>query len=188
MLKPIPLFPAYIIDQCNTLWGVPAALEGETQKVKINVETVEGVAVPQSELDFYTMDGALYLVHSRQVDGVETLDTYKQTDGAIAYVESAPPKPAEARATLDSPQWLIETVVVNGQERTDLYNRNDGLSPVYGPAINKGHGPVTRAKVTGYAVLDNGLIFMTPAGSEFWPSNRMSVNAVSETGRLYRAN
>lgn len=189
MLKPLPIYPAYILDQCHALWGIPADLEGEMQKVKINVETAEGIPVPQSELDFYALDGALYLVHSRTLeDGKTALDTYKQIDGKIAYVESAPTKPTEARATLDSPQWLIETVVVNGQERSDIYSRNDGLSAMYGNPTAKGHGPITRSKVTGYAVLDNGLLYMTQSGAEFLPSNRMSVNPVSEYGRLYRAN
>ncbi len=188
MLKPIPIFPAYILDQCNALWGIPADLEGETQKVKINVETVEGIAVPQSELDFYSIDGALYLVHSRQIDGVTTLDTYKQVGVEIDYVESAPAKPAEARATLDSPQWLIETVVVNGQERSDIYSRNDGLSAMYGNPTPKGHGPMVRSRISGYAILDNGLLFMSERGAELMPNNRTGVNPVSDPGRLWRLN
>lgn len=187
VLKPIPIFPAYIVDQCKALWGIPAGLEGEMQKVKINVETTDGVAVPQAELDFYTIDGALYLVHERRLeDGKTAIDTYKQVGDEIDYIESAPPKPAEARATLDSPQWLIETVVVNGIERTDVYNRNEGLR-VYGELTPKGFGPLSRAKVTGYAILDKGLLYMTQNGAEFWPTNRSGINpGISEAGRLYR--
>jgi hypothetical protein len=187
MLKSIPVYPAYIRDQCNAIWGIPADLQGETQKVKIDIETTDGDAVPQSELDLYTVDGIVYITHARTLsDGKTAIDTYRLADGRLALDDSAPAKPEEARVVLDSPQWLIETVVVNGVERSDIYLRGtvggeQSTGKGFGPRTARGGGGCT-----GYAVLDGGLLYMTSDGAYFWPSNRTSVETVSEYGRLWK--
>jgi hypothetical protein len=183
MLKAIPVFPAYIRDQCNAIWGIPSDLQGEMHKVHITVETTDGDAVPQSELDLYTIDGVVYITHSRMVEGKTLLDTYRLESGRLILDDSAPSKPEEGRVVLDSPQWLIETVVINGVERSDIYLHGE----VFGEkSTGKGFGPRTSSQVTAFVVLDNGLLYMTPNGAYFWPSNRTSIDAVSEYGRLWK--
>jgi hypothetical protein len=77
-LRPIPRYPAYILDQCGTLWGIPESLQGEYDKVHIIIETADGVPIPSSELDVFAIDGILYITRTHTVDGNPAIDYYRQ--------------------------------------------------------------------------------------------------------------
>ena len=88
LLAPIIEYPAYIHDQCGTLWGIPANLQGEGHKELIHVQTADGAIIPASELDFFTIDGVMYLVHTYQaIDStgasVAATDYYRQERAEI---------------------------------------------------------------------------------------------------------
>lgn len=185
-LRPIPAFTAYILDQCGTLWGIPADLQGEYDKVHIIIETADGTTIPSSELDVFAIDGILYITRTHTIDGNPAIDYYRQEGDAIALVDSVPAKPEESRDRLDSPAWLIETTVLSGTEYSYLYNRDPDMIQQQGNAGGKGAFMRRYDRISGYAVLDKGVIIMTESGAFFWPQNRACGNAVSEYGRLWK--
>lgn len=190
MINAIPAYPAYIVDQCGTIWGIPASLQGCTQKEIIRLSTVEtdnapSIEIPSSEVELFTLAGYIYVRRNRTTSDGQAIDLYRQMIGTdeIEIVDSVPDMPAESRVVLDTPAWLIETVIVNSQPRTDIYNR----AKLPGYKDNpKGCGPIIRQMVTGYAVLDNGILWMSTSGAEFCPSNRLSAEQISEPGRLWK--
>jgi hypothetical protein len=197
MLKPIAVYPAYIKDQCGTLWGIPASLMGEYDKNRITVETAEGVEVPQSELDIYTVSGTVYIVHRYSVqeaendDGTagsvtEYVDTYRQVKDTIELVESSPSKPEETRAVYDGLDWKIETTIVNGDTRSYLYSHNADLVNAMGNYSGKGAYIRWWKNITGFVVLDKGIVVMTSDGAYFVQWGRSSPEFVSEIGRLWK--
>lgn len=185
-LRPIPRYPAYILDQCGTLWGIPESLQGEYDKVHIIIETADGVPIPSSELDVFAIDGILYITRTHTVDGNPAIDYYRQEGDTIALVDSIPSKPDESRVSLDSPAWLVETSVISGTEYSYLYNRDPDMIQKQGNSGGKGAFMRRYDRISGYAVLDKGVIIMTNEGSFFWPVNRAGGNPVSEYGRLWK--
>jgi len=185
MINAIPPYEAYIVDQCGTIWGIPHDLQGCTQKERIVISTEDGAEIPSSELSLFSMAGYLYISRSQIVDGVEIFDYYRQLigDETVEIIDDFPAVPIESRAILDSPDWLIETVVVNGKERTDIYNRHDVRGYT---KTAKGCGPIIRDMVTGFVVLDNGILWMSTSGAEFCPNNRLSADQITEPGRLWK--
>ena len=185
MINAIPAYAAYIVDQCGTIWGIPANLQGCTQKERIVISTVDGAEIPSSELTVFTLAGYLYIRREVQGETGPILDYYRQLIGSddVEIIDAMPEMPAESRIVLDCDDWLIETVVVNGHERTDIYNRHDirGYTKTA-----KGCGPIIREMVTGYAMLDNGILWMSTSGAEFCPNNRLSADQIAEPGRLWR--
>lgn len=199
MLKPIPVYPAYIKDQCGALWGIPATLMGEYDKVHITVETTTGDPVDQNAIDVFIVDGALYVEHtyyaepkdkgaSREIaeTPVECIDTYKQTGDTIELVKNAPDKPTEARATLSGVKWKIETSVINGEAFSYLYNLDPDMIEAQGNYGGKGAYMGAWSEITGYVELDRGILIMTPTGARFYPTNRAGGADVSEKGRLWK--
>ena len=186
VLRPLPQYPAYIIDQCGTLWGIPSTLQGEYDKVHLTVETADGDPLPSSELDIFTLDGALYITRTHTVSGNPAIDYYRQTGDTIALVDSIPAKPVEARVRFDSPYWLLETSVISGVEYSYLYNRDPDMIKAQGNSGGKGARMGMWPMVSGFAVLDRGMLIMTPDGAKFFPQNRACGNAVSEYGRLWK--
>lgn len=191
ILKPMPEYPAYILDQCDTLWGIPATLQGETQKVKIDVQQDDGTIIPMSELDFFTLDGAIYLVHkytttSSDNTAAEAIDYYKQEAGVIAQVDTIPDKPSSGRVTFSGSRWTIETSIINGVEVSYLYNLDPDMIAEQGNAGGKGARMGAWGMITGAVELDKGILIMTNDGALFYPVNRACGNPVSEKGRLWK--
>ena len=193
MLKPIPIYPAYIKDQYGALWGIPATLMGEYDKERITIETTEGVTVPASEIDMYTVAGDIYIVHKyTEPSGNEgepligCIDTYKQSGGAIELVQSAPDKPAETRAQYDGIDWHIETTIVNGAPSSYLYSRNAELMNAMGNYSGKGAYVRAWPMISGFVILDRGIVVMTDTAAFFVQWGRTSPEFVSETGRLWK--
>lgn len=185
MINAIPAYPAYIVDQCGTIWGITASLQGCTQKEIIHLSTVEGDEIPSSELSIFTSAGYLYISRNRLTDNGPVIDYYRQLigSGEVEIVDAIPDMPAESRAVIDSADWLIETVTINGKERTDIYNRRELRGYDEG---TKGYGPIIRDMVTAFVVLDNGILWMSTSGAEYCPNNRLSADQIAETGRLWK--
>ena len=187
VLKPITEYPAYILDQCGALWGIPSSLMGESHKERVKIETVDGIELPMTGIQFFTKQGVAYITHSyTDEDGKQCVDYYAQELGLktpkIELVDSIPVMPEIDRVSFDSPQWLIESTVISGTEWSYLYNRNGA---VWGGA-GKGEWICRKEKITGYAVLSAGILIMSSDGGEFCPSNRKSLNTVSEPGRVWQ--
>jgi hypothetical protein len=191
LIKAIPVYPAYIVDQCGTVWGIPATLQGPLHKERISIQDTDGNEL--SNVDLYTTGGYIYVVHKYSTsDGtgatIENTDYYKQAIDAttIELVTEVPDKPAEERATLDSTAWLIETSVISGVTLSYLYNRNADVIKAYEYTGDKGVMMCKRTMITGFVVLDNGILIMAENGAEFCRCNRASMNSVSEPGRLWK--
>ena len=185
MINAIPAYPAYIVDQCGTIWGIPASLQGCTQKEIIHLSTDDGQEIPSSELTLFTLAGYIYITRNRNADAGPVIDYYRQAIGStiVEVVDTIPPMPEEKRVTLDSSEWLIETAIINKAERTDIYNRHELRGYDKGA---KGYGPISRNMVTAYVILDNGILWMSTSGAEFCPNNRLSADQIAEPGRLWR--
>jgi hypothetical protein len=190
-LRSIAEYPAYILDQCNVLWGIPATLQGTTQKEKIDIQKDDGSVIPMSEIDFFTLDGIIYITHHYTTTDstgatADAIDHYKQTSGIIEQVETIPPKPAESRATFKGVNWTIETSVINGTEFSYLYNLDPEMIEAQGNAGGKGARMGAWAMISESVELDKGILIMTHDGALFWPVNRACGNEVSEKGRLWK--
>lgn len=185
-LRQLPSYHAYILDKCGALWGIPTDLQGEYDKVHLTIETADGVQIPSSELDLFSIDGILYITRTHTVDGNPAIDYYRQDGDTIALVDSVPAKPEESRVHLDSPAWLIETSVISGTEYSYLYNRDADMIQKQGNSGGKGAFMRRYDRISGYAVLDRGVLVMTESGAFFYPVNRACGNAVSEYGRLWK--
>ena len=186
-LNPLPVYPAYIKDQCGALWGIPATLQGEYNKVLINVSTVDGAPINQAELDIFTLDGSLYLTRKYIApSGDEAIDYYKQSGDTIAQIESIPTKPDEDRVTLDGVKWRIETSVINGTKFSYLYNLDAEMIASQGDSGGKGARMGAWGAITASVELDNGILIMTMNESLFYPINRACGNHVSEYGRMWK--
>jgi hypothetical protein len=185
-LRPLPSYHAYILDLCGALWGIPADLHGEYDKVHLTIETADGIPIPSSEVDVFSIDGILYITRTHTIDGNPAIDYYRQEGDTIALVDSVPAKPEESRAHLDSPAWLIETSVISGTEYSYLYNRDTDMIQKQGNSGGKGAFMRRYDRISGYAVLDRGVLVMTESGAFFYPVNRACGNAVSEYGRLWK--
>lgn len=191
LIKTIPNYPAYIVDQCGTIWGIPATLQGPLHKERIEIQDTDGNALPN--VDLYTVGGYIYVVHKYSTDdgkgaSIENTDYYKQAIGSdtIELVTEVPDKPAEERATLDSAAWLIETSVISGVTLSYLYNRNADIIKAYEYTGEKGVMICKRTRIIGFVALDNGILIMTENGAEFCRCNRASMGNVSEPGRLWK--
>jgi hypothetical protein len=185
-LAPIPVYPAYIVDKWSRVFGIPPSLQGELHKEQLTITDIDGNTL-QGEIGFYTARGVLYVVRE-WVDpaGVEHTDYYAQdlstATPKIDLVDTAPKMPDAERVVFDSPEWLIKSVVLSGVEYSYLYNRH---ASVWGGA-GDGEWVCRKNKITGFVVLENGILIMSEDGAQFCPANRKGLNAVSEIGRLWK--
>ena len=191
LLAPIIEYPAYIHDQCGTLWGIPANLQGEGHKELIHVQTADGAIIPASELDFFTIDSVMYLVHTYQaIDStgasVAATDYYRQERAEIEQVESIPQKPEPKRVAYNGVKWMIETSIINGVEFSYLYNLDTAMIQHQGSHGGKGAYMGCWSEITGFSELDTGILIMTDTGARFFRADRADGNPVSEPGRLWK--
>ena len=183
-LAPVPVYPAYIVDKWSRVFGVPSDLMGEGHKKPLTINDVDG-NTPQGKLGFYTVRGMLYVVRE-WVDqiGTEHTDYYAQDLSTavpkIELVDTAPKMPDVERVVFDSPEWLIKSVVLSGIEYSYLYNRH---ASIWGGA-GDGEWVCRKNKITGFVVLENGILIASEDGAQFCPANRKGLNAVGECGRL----
>lgn len=180
-LAPIPVYPAYLATDYGAIFGVPPSLMGEGHKERIQITDVDGNTL-QGEIGFYTTRGMLYVVRE-WVDpaGVEHTDYYAQDLSVvdapkIDLVDTAPKMPAQERVQYDSPEWLIKSVVLSGIEFSYLYNRHDSVWSGAGDGEWVGR----KQKITGFVVLDNGIMVVSEDGAQFCPSNRKGLYPVVE--------
>ena len=192
MLQAIEQYPAYIKDACGTVWGIPPELTGEYMKKRLVFKTTDGVEIPHQEIDLYTVRGTVYIVHRYTTlvegsdDPIECVDTYCQTGDTIAAVDTVPDKPAESRATYNGTDWNLETTVVNGVSFSYLYSRNVDLINSMGNYSGKGAYVRSWPMVSGFVILERGIVVMTDTGSFFVQWGRTSPEFVSEPGRLWK--
>ena len=186
-LAPIPLYPAYIVDKWSRVFGIPPSLMGELHKEHLTITDIDGNTL-HGKIGFFTARGMLYVVRE-WVDqvGTEHTDYYAQDLSIvdvpkIDLVDSAPKMPDVERVVFDSPEWLIKTVVLSGVEYSYLYNRH---ASVWGGA-GDGEWVCRKNKITGFVVLENGILIMSEDGAEFCPANRKGLNAVGECGMLWK--
>jgi len=189
LIKPIPSYPAYIVEEGGAIYGIPSGAMGVTHKQRITIETVEGEPIT-SGINLYTIGGVIYVEHlyTEAVDGepVNYVDCYRQeNDDTLELVDYIPAMPSASRVTLDSPEWYIESAVISGVECSYIYSRNPDIIDALG-GTNKGAFIHRYNAITGYAVLDKGIAIMTDEGGKFIPSNRAAVNDLSEKGRLWK--
>lgn len=189
LIKPIPSYPAYIVEESGAIYGIPSSAMGVMHKERIQIETVEGEPIT-SGIDLFTAGGVVYVTHGYTETGtdgepVNYLDYYRQDGKTIELVTYGADKPAASRVTLDSPEWYIESAVISGVECSYIYSRNPDIIDALG-GTNKGAFIHRYNSITGYAVLDNGIAIMTDEGGKFIPSNRAAVNDLSEKGRMWK--
>ena len=159
---------------------------GECHKEHLTITDADGNNL-SGKISFYTVRGMLYIVRE-WVDpaGTEHTDYYAQDLSVavptIELVDTAPKMPDVERVVFDSPEWLIKSVVISGVEYSYLYNRH---ASVWGGA-GDGEWVCRKNKITGFVVLENGIVIMSEDGAQFCPSNRKGLNAVSEVGRLWK--
>ena len=120
--------------------------------------------------------------------GTEHTDYYAQDLSIvdvpkIDLVDSAPKTPDVERVVFDSPEWLIKSVVLSGIEYSYLYNRHASVWCGAGD----GEWVCRKNKITGFVVLENGILVMSEDGAQFCPANRKGLNAVGECGRVWKS-
>ena len=185
-LAPVPVYPAYLVTDGGAIFGIPPSLQGELHKERIQITDIDGNTL-QGKIGFYTVRGMLYVVRE-WVDpaGVEHTDYYAQDLSTavpeISLVDSVPKMPDVERVVFDSPEWLIKSVVLSGVEYSYLYNRH---ASVWGGA-GDGEWVCRKNKITGFVVLEKGILIMSEDGAQFCPANRKGLNAVGECGRLWK--
>ena len=181
VLAPVAVYPAYVVTDYGSIFGIPASLQGAMQREPVQITDVDG-NTPHGKISVYTVRGILYVVREwADNTGVEHTDYYAQdlsADGVpkIELVESAPKMPEQERVQFDSPEWLIKSVVLSGIEFSYLYNRHDS---VWGGA-GDGEWVGRKQKITGFVVLENGLMVVSEDGAQFCPSNRKGLYPVVE--------
>jgi hypothetical protein len=185
-LAPLPVYPAYIVDKWSRVFGVPSDLMGEGHKKPLTITDIDGNTL-QGKISVYTVRGMLYVVRE-WVDpaGTEHTDYYAQdlstATPTISLIDTAPKIPDVERATFDSPEWLIKSVVLSGVEYSYLYNRH---ASVWGGA-GDGEWVCRKNKITGFVVLEKGILIASEDGAQFCPANRKGLNRVGECGRLWK--
>ena len=188
MIKAIKEYPAYIVDQCGTIWGIPQSFQGEYHKERIVIETTDGDAL--SGIDFFTIDGVLFIQHTYPTESsgetVTAIDYYRQESGIVSLVDSIPAMPPASRVAYDGTEWLIESSVISGVPVSMLYNRNPEIVASNGNYGGRGAWIRTFPEVNGFVVLDKGILVMTDTAAFFCPSNRTSLTEVAEKGRLWK--
>ncbi len=186
-LAPIPVYPAYLVTDGGTIFGIPSGLMGEGHKERLTITDTDGNPL-QGKIGFYTVRGMLYIVRE-WVDpvGTEHTDYYAQDLSTvdvpkIELVDSAPKMPDVERVVFDSPEWLIKSVVLSGIEYSYLYNRH---ASVWGGS-GDGEWVCRKNKITGFVVLENGILITSEDGAQFCPANRKGLNMVGECGRVWK--
>jgi len=185
-LCPLPIYPAYLVTDGGNIFGIPSGLMGEGHKERLTITDIDGSTL-QGKIGFYTVRGMLYVVRE-WVDqiGTEHTDYYAQDLSTavpkIDLVDSAPKMPDVERVVFDSPEWLIKSVVLSGIEYSYLYNRH---ASVWGGA-GDGEWVCRKNKITGFVVLENGILIMSEDGAQFCPANRKGLNRVGECQRLWK--
>lgn len=181
VLMPVTVYPAYVVTDYGSIFGIPASLQGAMQREPVQITDVDG-NTPHGKISVYTVRGILYVVREwTDNTGVEHTDYYAQdlsADGVpkIELVESAPKMPEQERVQFDSPEWLIKSVVLSGIEFSYLYNRHDSVWSGAGDGEWVGR----KQKITGFVVLENGLMVVSEDGAQFCPSNRKGLYPVVE--------
>jgi len=181
VLAPVAVYPAYVVTDYGSIFGIPASLQGAMQREPVQITDVDG-NTPHGKISVYTVRGILYVVREwADNTGVEHTDYYAQdlsADGVpkIELVESAPKMPEQERVQFDSPEWLIKSVVLSGIEFSYLYNRHDSVWSGAGDGEWVGR----KQKITGFVVLDNGIMVVSEDGAQFCPSNRKGLYPVVE--------
>ena len=186
-LAPLPIYPAYLVTDGGAIFGIPSGLMGEGHKKPLTITDTDGNTL-QGKIGFYTVRGMLYIVRE-WVDeaGTEHTDYYAQDLSIvdvpkIDLVDSAPKMPDVERVVFDSPEWLIKSVVLSGVEYSYLYNRH---ASVWGGS-GDGEWVCRKNKITGFVVLENGILIMSEDSAQFCPANRKGLNMVGEYGRVWK--
>ncbi len=185
-LCPLPIYPAYLVTDGGNIFGIPSGLQGEGHKERLTITDIDGNTL-QGKISVYTVRGMLYVVRE-WVDQISTehTDYYAQDLSTavpeITLVDTAPKMPDVERVVFDSPEWLIKSVVLSGIEYSYLYNRH---ASVWGGA-GDGEWVCRKNKITGFVVLEKGILIMSEDGAQFCPANRKGLNAVGECGRVWK--
>ena len=186
-LCPLPIYPAHLVTDGGTIFGIPSGLQGEGHKERLTITDIDGNTL-QGKISVYTVRCMLYVVRE-WVDqvGTEHTDCYAQDLSAvdvpkIDLVDTAPKMPDDERVVFDSPEWLIKTVVLSGVEYSYLYNRH---ASVWGGS-GDGEWVCRKNKITGFVVLEKGILIMSEDGAQFCPANRKGLNMAGECGRVWK--
>ena len=186
-LCPLPIYPAYLVTDGGNIFGIPYGLQGEGHKERLTITDTDGNTL-QGKISVYTVRGMLYVLRE-WVDQISTehTDYYAQDLSAvdvpkIDLVDTAPKMPDVERVIFDSPEWLVKSVVLSGVEYSYLYNRH---ASVWGGS-GDGEWVCRKNKITGFVVLENGILIASEDGIQFCPANRKGLNAVGECGRVWK--
>lgn len=185
-LQPIPAYPAYYREEAGSIYGIPADLQGMTQREKIDVLQDTGEAAPVT--DFFIKGGVIYITAHyftppKKEGGVpvEHTEYFSQMLGSqtVNASDSIPEKPEPKHITANLKGFVIEKV---GQV-SEIWNKDKAF---VSPQTPKGCGPFRYPMVSGYVEQDAGLLFATGDALLFIPANRTAPNLVSEAGRLWK--
>jgi len=185
MLKPIPSFPLYYLDQCGSLWGFDTkTTHFYDQRTRIVPETIDGVQI--SGFTFGMDAGSILVIHryTEEEDGkaVEHTDYYKQIGDVIQL--SAPFTIPVKRKAARSGSWTIETPVISNVEVVYFYNNNRTF-PGHGVTAGKGTMIATREHCYESAEMETGLLVNTERGLEFAGFGSIGLNVWWEAGSLW---
>lgn len=189
VLKPIPVYPAYIVAGYGTIYGIARDVQGIEHRDQLRIAETNGNTL-LGKIKFYTVRGILYIVREwTDENGTEHKDCYAQDlsnsgTPCIDLVDNAPEMPDMLAVQFDSPEWLIKTVVISGIEFSYLYNRHDSVWSGAGD----GEWVCRKQKITGFVVLEKGILIVSEDGAQFCPSNRKGLNTVvnGKDCRLWR--
>lgn len=185
-LTALPIYPAYYWENGATLWGIPANLQGLTQKEQIIVEQTNGEPAPVA--DVFTVGGNMYVkIEYLDPNGIQKTEYHRQAVGTAMIepvnAEDVPAKPEPSRVVVNLPGFTIEEAEYEGETVSEIWNRHPSFIE---PGCPKGCGPFRYPMVTGYAEQERGLLFATGGALLFLPANRSSPNQVAEAGRLWK--
>jgi len=185
-LQPIPVYPAYFVNEAGTIFGLPSEIQGSEQKEKIDLKAKdqEGNEIEVTARQFFSKDGKLYLYiyymeyelfFSQQI-GTNVIE--EMSDGDF------PDVPASTRQIVNMTEFSIKQAEYNGEQVSEIWN----LNPLYvSEKTPNGAGPFRFGMVDAYRLMDNGLLFnVVDEGLRFIPFNRTAVNTVSERGRMWK--
>jgi hypothetical protein len=185
-LQPIPVYPAYFVNEAGTIFGLPSEIQGSEQKVKIDLiaKDQEGNEIAVTVRQFFSKDGKLYF----RVEYMEQEQFFAQQIGTDMIEEIAeedfPTEPESTRQIVNMPEFSIKQAEYNGEQVSEIWN----LNPLYvSEKTPNGAGPFRFGMVDAYRLMDNGLLFnAVGVGLRFIPFNRTAVNVVSESGRMWK--
>jgi len=188
-LLPIPIYPAYYREDGGNIYGIPADLQGMSQKEKIDVLQEDGSPAPVTDFYVYGRDIYLEVRYNTPPEGdmpVEHTEFFVQALGSadIVGAENVLPCPEPASITAQLAGFTIETGTYDGQPVSEIWNKDPAFVATTTP---KGCGPFRYPMVSAYAQQDAGLLFaVEDAGLYFIPQRRSAADQVAEAGRLWR--